>query len=173
MLQDIQLHFKSIAEGLPFSMGASAVTYIFTSSLGIHLQMFTIFAVIVCLDILTRWLACSHKLWVSLYPQTPSTLYDCFRLLWQSRRLRFFDSSRMRSGFKSKMITYLILVIASGFSDAIINAYGGRGYMLTLVVYILTATEFISCLENLEEAGVGSVASDLKKIIKGRKDKIT
>lgn len=170
---DLQLHLKNIAENLPFSIGASAITYIFTSSLGIHLEMFLVFAIIVCLDILTRWLACSHKLWRSLYPQTPSTLYDCFRLLWQSRELRFFDSGRMRSGFKSKMITYLLLVCASGFSDWIISTYGGKGYMLTLVIYILTATEFISCLENLEEAGVGSVASDLKKIIKGRKDKIT
>ena len=170
---DIQLHLKNIAENLPFSMGASVITYIFTSSLGIHLEMFLIFAVLVCLDILTRWLACSHELWKSLYPQSSSTLYDCFRLLLQSRRLRFFDSSRMRNGFKSKMITYLILMLTSGLADWMINVYGGKGYMLTLVIYILTATEFISCLENLEEAGVGSVASDLKKIIKGRKDRIT
>ena len=170
---DLKVHLESIAESLPVSMGVSAITYVFTSSLGIHLEMFFIFALLVCLDILTRWLACSHKLWLSLYPQSPSSLYDCFRLLWQSRRLRFFDSGRMRSGFKGKMITYFILMLASGASDHMIGTYGGKGYMLTLVVYILTATEFISCLENLEEAGVGSVASDLKKIIKGRKDKIT
>ena len=169
---DIQLHLKSIAEGLPVSMGVSAITYVFTSSLGIHLEMFLIFAILVCLDILTRWLACSHELWKSLYPQSSSTLYDCFRLLLQSRRLRFFDSNRMRNGFKSKMITYLILVFGAGASDWMINVYGGKSYMLTLVIYILTATEFISCLENLEEAGVGSVASDLKKIIKGRKEQI-
>ena len=170
---DFKVHLETISDSLPLSMGASAITYVFTSSLGIHLEMYLIFAVIVCLDILTRWLACSHRLWESLYPQSSSTLYDCFRLLLQSRRLRFFDSNRMRNGFKSKMITYFILMLASGLADWMLNVYGGKGYMLTLVIYILTATEFISCLENLEEAGVGSVASDLKKIIKGRKDKIT
>ena len=170
---DIKMHLESIADCLPMSIATSVATYLFSSSLGIHLEMYLIFAVIVCLDVLTRWLACSHQLWKLLYPQSPSTLYDCFRLLLQSRRLRFFDSNRMRNGFKSKMITYFILMLASGLADWMISAYGGKGYMLTLVVYILTATEFISCLENLEEAGVGSVASDLKKIIKGRKDKIT
>lgn len=167
------MHLENIFENLPFSCGISILSYVLTSSLGIHLEMFLIFAIIVCLDILTRWLACSHELWTRLYPQTPSTLYDCFRLLGQSRELRFFDSNRMRSGFKSKMITYFILVFGSGASDWMIQTYGGKGYMLTLVIYILTATEAISCLENLEEAGVGSIASDLKKIIKGRKDKFT
>ena len=50
---DIKLHLEAIAEGLPVSMGVSAITYIFTSSLGIHLEMFLIFAILVCLDIST------------------------------------------------------------------------------------------------------------------------
>ena len=40
---DIKLHIKSIIEGLPVSMGVSAITYVFTSSLGIHLEMFQIY----------------------------------------------------------------------------------------------------------------------------------
>ena len=170
---DIQLHLKSIIEGLPVSMGVSAITYIFTSSLGIHLEMFLIFAILVCLDILTRWLACSSLLWKSLYPQTPSTLYDCFLLMWQSRRWRFFDSTRMRKGFKSKMLTYLLLMLASGATDWMVSTYGGRGYTLLITVYILTATELISCMENLEETGCVSVASELKKLFKARKDKVS
>ena len=169
---DIQLHLKSIIEGLPVSMGVSAITYIFTSSLGIHLEMFLIFAILVCLDILTRWLACSATLFKALYPQSPSTLYDCFLLMWQSRRWRFFDSTRMRKGFKSKMLTYLLLMLASGATDWMVSTYGGKGYTLLITVYILTATELISCMENLEETGCVSVASELKKLFKARKDKV-
>ena len=169
---DIQLHLKSIIEGLPVSMGVSAITYVFTSSLGIHLEMFLIFAILVCLDILTRWLACSSMLWKALYPQSTSTLYDCFLLMWQSRRWRFFDSTRMRKGFKSKMLTYLLLMLASGATDWMVSTYGGRGYTLLITVYILTATELISCVENLEETGCVSVASELKKLFKARKDKV-
>lgn len=170
---DIQLHLKNIIEGLPVSMGVSAITYVFTSSLGIHLEMFLIFAILVCLDILTRWLACSATLWKALYPQSPSTLYDCFLLMWQSRRWRFFDSTRMRKGFKSKMLTYLLLMLASGATDWMVSTYGGRGYTLLITVYILTATELISCMENLEETGCVSVASELKKLFKARKDKVS
>ena len=170
---DIQLHLKSIIEGLPVSMGVSAITYVFTSSLGIHLEMFLIFAILVCLDILTRWLACSSRLWKALYPQSHSTLYDCFILMWQSRRWRFFDSTRMRKGFKSKMLTYLLLMLASGATDWMVSTYGGRGYTLLITVYILTATELISCMENLEETGCVSVASELKKLFKARKDKVS
>ena len=169
---DIQLHLKSIIEGLPVSMGVSAITYVFTSSLGIHLEMFLIFAILVCLDILTRWLACSATLFKALYPQSPSTLYDCFLLMWQSRRWRFFDSTRMRKGFKSKMLTYILLMLASGATDWMVSTYGGRGYTLLITVYILTATELISCMENLEETGCVSVASELKKLFKARKDKV-
>ena len=170
---DIQLHLKNIIEGLPVSMGVSAITYVFTSSLGIHLEMFLIFAILVCLDILTRWLACSATLFKALYPQSPSTLYDCFLLMWQSRRWRFFDSTRMRKGFKSKMLTYLLLMLASGATDWMVSTYGGRGYTLLITVYILTATELISCMENLEETGCVSVASELKKLFKARKDKVS
>ena len=170
---DLQLHLKNIAENLPFSLGASAITYIFTSSLGIHLEMFLIFAILVCLDILTRWLACSSRLWKALYPQSHSTLYDCFILMWQSRRWRFFDSTRMRKGFKSKMLTYLLLMLASGATDWMVSTYGGRGYTLLITVYILTAKELISCMENLEETGCVSVASELKKLFKARKDKVS
>lgn len=41
---DIQLHLKSIIEGLPVSMGVSAISYVFTSSIGIHLEMFLIYS---------------------------------------------------------------------------------------------------------------------------------
>ena len=171
-MMDIKLHLESIIEGLPVSMGVSAITYVFTSSLGIHLEMFLIFAILVCLDILTRWLACSATLWKALYPQSPSTLYDCFLLMWQSRKWRFFDSTRMRKGFKSKMLTYILLMLASGATDWMVSTYGGRGYTLLITVYILTATELISCMENLEETGCVSVASELKKLFKARKDKV-
>lgn len=170
---DFKVHLESIIEGLPVSMGVSAITYVFTSSLGIHLEMFLIFAILVCLDILTRWLACSSRLWKALYPQSPSTLYDCFLLMWQSRRWRFFDSTRMRKGFKSKMLTYLLLMLASGATDWMVSTYGGRGYTLLITVYILTATELISCMENLEETGCVSVATELKKLFKARKDKVS
>lgn len=165
-------HLKNILENLPITTGVSAVFYGITNSLGIHIEMFFVFGVIVCLDILTRWLACSKSLWTSMYPQTPCTLYDCFSFLWQSHRWRFFDSNKMRKGFWSKMLTYLILMLVAGLADWMVSVYGGHKYILMIVVYILTATETISCLENLEEAGV-SVAGELKKLIKARKDKVS
>jgi len=147
------------------------VTFIFSSSLGVHLEMCLIFAILVCLDIITKWLSCSHTLWHSMYPQTPSTLYDCFTLMWQTRKMRFFDSTRMRKGFKSKMLTYILLMLASGLADWMIGVYGGKGYLLIITIYILTATELISCAENLEDAGI-TVASEIKKIIKARKEQV-
>jgi hypothetical protein len=84
--------------------------------------------------------------------------------MWQSRRWRFFDSTRMRKGFKSKMLTYILLMLASGATDWMVSTYGGRGYTLLITVYILTATELISCMEDLEETGCVSVASELKKL---------
>lgn len=40
---DIKLHLESIVDSLPVSMGVSAITYVFTSSLGIYLEMFLIY----------------------------------------------------------------------------------------------------------------------------------
>lgn len=169
----IQLHIKNIAENLPFSMGVSAITYGITTSLGIHFEMFLVFGVIVTLDILTRWLSCSHSFFISTYKNVPCTLYDCVRFMWQSHKWRFFNSGKMKKGFLSKMITYILLMLCAGLADWMIGTYGGRRYILMIVVYILTATEFISCLENLEETQCVSIASEIKKLIKDKKDKVT
>ena len=77
----------------------------------------------------------------------------------------------MRKGFWSKMLTYIILMLVSGLADWMVGVYGGKRYILMIVIYILTATEVISCLENLEEAGV-SIASEIKKIVQTKKDKV-
>ena len=169
---DIKMHLESIADSLPVSVATSTATYIFSSSFGIHLEMCMIFAILVCLDIVSKWLSCSYALWKSLYPQSRATLYDCVLLMRQSRRWRFFNSTKMRKGFVSKMITYILIMLASGLADWMIGTYGGKGYMLTITIYILSATEVISCMENLEDTGCVSVASELKKLFQARKDKV-
>lgn len=162
---------KKVMEHFPEKVIASAGITGITSALGVHVQLVGIFILLEALDILTRYIAQSAKLWRAMYPQTPGTVWQYFRFRTQARKWRFYKSEIMRNKSISKVFTYTVILFCTSLCDLAMQIAHGPAFLLTIITAILCCTELLSCLENLDEAGV-NVAKELIAIVKARKEKI-
>lgn len=164
---------RSICERLPEKLAASAGATTLAAAFGVHLQLMAIFTCLAVLDILTRCICQARHLWVAMYPQTPPTYWRCFCFCWQASRWRFIQSEIMREKFKSKFLTYFVILMAASLADvAIILAGSPLRFALSVITAILCCTELLSVLENIAETGCVPVARELINIVKRRKEQI-
>ena len=138
---------------------------------GVHIQFCLAFILLMALDVLTRYLAQTAKLWHDLYPQTTFTLYDLWLCRTQSRKWRYFRSEEMRKKFISKLFTYIIILCASATCDLVMQIAHGQPFCLMVCTAFLSLTELCSIMENLQECEVKEV-KDLMAIIQKRKEAI-
>ena len=132
----------------------------------LHLGLFSIFAILVMLDLFTRWIAISYK---RLYEAgLPDDLCSSVRGIPEAHREGLISSCVMRRQFWSKMLTYLLLVLAAVLVDNGLMLLGRSAMATTLVVTYLSMTELLSMVENLDEAGV-SALHQLAEILRGRR----
>lgn len=138
----------------------------------------TIFAMFVCLivvDIITRCMAMSALLWKNMYGddvvKKRGNLMNYIRWIWQAHKWRYIDSSALRDGFWSKVITYFILLVVATCGDQILRVSHIPPFVLIIFCGVLVCTEILSILENLGECGVSSVR-DIKSLIQKRKEGI-
>lgn len=162
---------KSVGEHLPQKIIASAGVTSVSAILGVHIQLYIAFVLMMALDTLTRYLAQTAKWWVCVYPQTPYTMYDLWKFRTQSRKWRFFKSGEMRKKFVSKFGTYIVILCAASVCDISMSIAKGFAFCLTVATTFLSITELCSILENLQECGVKEVEG-LMKIIQKRKEQI-
>ena len=156
---------------MPAKLAASAGVTTVASALGLHLQLMGIFVVLAILDIVTPCMAQAAHLWRDMYPQTSGNVWRYTKFVWQASRWRYIKSEIMRDRFKSKFITYCLILMATSFCDVAMALAGSPKVFLSVVTAVLCFTEMLSVLENLAECGVG-VASELMQIIKKRKEAI-
>ena len=162
---------KSVTAHLPAKLATSAMVVAMADSMGTHLLLVGIFIILEFLDILTRYIAQSAKLWKAMYPQTPGTVWQYFKFRTQARKWRYYKSEVMRNKSISKVFTYAVILFCTALCDLAMQIAHGPAFLLTIITGILCCTELLSCLENLDEAGV-NVAKELMAIVKARKEKI-
>lgn len=168
----ISMHnVKAVMEHLPEKLMASAGITGILSALGIHAQLVLIFALLEALDIITALIAASAKLWRTMYPQTPGTLWDYWQFRTQARRWRYIQSGIMRKKSVSKICTYGIMLLFCALCDVAMALTGSPRFLLSIFTCILCLTETISVCENLDSAGYDAVRQ-LLDIAKARKEKI-
>lgn len=138
----------------------------------------TIFSMFICLivvDIITRCMAMSALLWRNMYGDAivkkRGNLLNYIKWTWQAHKWRYIDSSALRDGFWSKVITYFLLLLVASCGDTILKVSHIPPFVLIIFCGILVCTEVLSILENLGECGVSSVR-DIKSLIQKRKDGI-
>ncbi|MBR4908800.1 MAG: phage holin family protein [Acidaminococcaceae bacterium] len=164
---------KSVVNHLPEKLAASAGAMTLASALGIHLQLMSIFTALAVLDIITRCICQARHLWVAMYPQSPASYWCYFRFCWQASRWRFIKSEIMREKFKSKFLTYFVILLAASLCDmAMLISGSPLRFALSIITAILCCTELLSVLENIAETGCVPIATELIAIIKKRKEQI-
>ncbi len=132
----------------------------------LHLGLFSIFAILVMLDLFTRWIAISYKRLDGA--GLPDDLYSSIRGIPEAHREGLISSCVMRRQFWSKMATYMILVLAAILVDNGLILLGRSPMATTLIITYLSMTELLSMVENLDEAGV-SALHQLTDILRGRR----
>ena len=64
-------------------------------------------------------------------------------------------------------MVYIVAVFTSAISDKLLLSIGSQPWLVSLIIGYLTVTEALSVVENLSDAGVGSLGRIIDKI-KGR-----
>ena len=170
------MDFTSVIQRLTEGWGAKVgLSIALTIAYEDHAQIFAAFALLVCLDLLTKWLSLSRKHLVDMGEDQPS-LWQAFWNIRSAGRAGYIKSDMMRKRFVPKILTYLGVVAAAGTLDFILLKTHAPAFASTLVIGYLSLTEFISILENMqssgiEEAGVLVEMARRKGGIKGGNDK--
>lgn len=162
---------KEVLQNLPAKLAASAGVATVSEAVGVHFQLLFVFFVLEVLDVLTRWVALSAELWRAMYPQTKGTVWQYAKFIRQAHRWRYIKSEAMRNQFISKIGTYCIILMFTALCDVAMMIAKGPAFLLPVITAVLSCTELLSCLENLNECGV-SVAGELVTLVKKRKESI-
>ena len=128
-----------------------------------QLAMLLLFGILIFLDCFTRWIAISHAHLVSCGRQ-PNFL-EAVCGIREARRRRLISSEIMKKRGTEKLILHNLCVAAGIVSDALLQEAGAStDGMAGIVVSYLAATEALSVIENLSDAGVSSMTELLKKL---------
>ncbi len=120
-----------------------------------HATLFMAFCSLVFLDLFTRWIAIAHQ--YLLQGHRDSTLFASVYAIKEAHRKGLISSYVMRQAFYSKMVMYITLVIGACICDYMLHRSGGGFTISGMVIGYLSLTEFLSMIENLDEAGVSAL----------------
>ena len=129
-----------------------------------HVIMFYCFVGLVFLDCLTRWLAISHDYLVANEKKEKPSLWKSFCSISRARAAGTISSTIMRERGLSKIMVYIVAVFTSAISDKLLLSIGSQPWLVSLIIGYLTVTEALSVVENLSDAGVGSLGRIIDKI---------
>ena len=132
-----------------------------------HVIMFYCFVGLVFLDCFTRWLAISHDYLVANEKKEKPSLWKSFCSISRARAAGKISSTIMRERGLSKIMVYIVAVFTSAISDKLLLSIGSQPWLVSLIIGYLTVTEALSVVENLSDAGVGSLGRIIDQI-KGR-----
>ncbi|CQR73291.1 Holin family protein [Sporomusa ovata DSM 2662] len=139
----------SIMDVAPVKATAAGVFAFVTGSHGTALAAFV---GLILIDLLTKYLSLSAQ---RLNDRSlPSGLWQCLLGIYPAFKDGYIKSELMKTKFAGKIILYMVLVAAAVQVDVM---SGGEGVFLKASWYYLAATEAISIVENLRDAGVQSL----------------
>lgn len=121
-----------------------------------HMAAFTLFAIVVTIDLFSKFLALSHKMEVDEGRENLS-IVDAIRGIPEAHRRGIINSYAMKTQFCTKILVYMLVVGGAGIVDALLIPCGGRSEFVLLAISYLAATELLSIVENLDDAGVSAV----------------
>ena len=142
-----------LVDGWAEKLGVSIVVTIAYED---HAQIFAAFFLLVCVDLVTKWLSLSRQHLVDTGVEEPS-LWHSFWNMRAARRAGYIKSDIMRKRFIPKILTYFGVVGAAAMLDFILIKAHAPAFAVTLGVGYLSLTEFVSILENMQASGVKEV----------------
>lgn len=130
--------------------------------LQLHAELMGAFIVLIILDLATKWLALAKPL------TTDGTLAEEIRMIPEAHRQGLISSDVMKTRFVSKIMMYMLIALTSGVVDFMLKDMHVPAFFMTVCIGYLAATELLSVIENLHDAGVSALA-DLADVVKRRR----
>ena len=118
-----------------------------------YVILFSAFTVLVFMDLFTKFIALSAGWLIETGKFVKPSLFESIRGIAQAHRDRIINSHAMRTRFAEKLIVYLVLVFCGCFVDRLSGHLG----MAQLAMAYLAGVEFLSIIENLDDAGISAV----------------
>ena len=130
--------------------------------LQLHAELMAAFAVLILLDLATKWLALAKPI------TEGGTLAEEIRMIPEAHRRGLISSDIMKTRFISKIMMYMLIVFASGVVDFMFKDMHMPAFFMTVCIGYLAATELLSVIENLNDAGVSALA-DLADVVRRKR----
>lgn len=121
-----------------------------------HVAIFTLFAIVVTIDLFSKFIALSHQMAVNEGREDLSII-AAIQGIPEAHRRGIINSYAMKSQFCMKILSYMIVVGSGGIVDFIIILCGGKSEFVLLAISYLAGTELLSIVENLDDAGVSAL----------------
>lgn len=130
--------------------------------LQLHAELMGAFIILIILDLATKWLALSKPL------TEDGTLAEEICMIPEAHRRGLISSDVMKTRFVSKIMMYMLIAFASGVVDFMFKDMHMPAFFMTVCIGYLAATELLSVVENLNDAGVSALA-DLADVVKRKR----
>lgn len=131
-----------------------------------HFQLMSLFVALIVIDLATKWIELAHNT-IKTDDYTPGLL-ESIKAIPQAHREGVISSKAMKTQFCGKIIVYVIVVAAGSIMDSMTTQVHSYGLVMPLCISYLAASELLSIIENLDDAGVSAV-HDLVAIIKRKR----
>lgn len=118
--------------------------------------MFMVFIFLVFMDCFTRWMALGAA-FLKNHGYAEPGLWEACRAIPAARRAGLISSQVMKKQGMEKLILYNVSVMTAAGADFLLKSSGTAPFLTSAIVSYLVVTETLSIIENLSEAGVGSL----------------
>lgn len=145
---------------------AKVITAGLLAAMQFHFELLTLFVLLIVIDLATKWVELSYNN-IKTEDYEPGII-DSIRAIPAAHRAGIISSRVMKTQFCGKIIVYVIVVMAGSIMDTMTVQVHSYGLVMPLCVSYLAASEILSIIENLNDAGVSAVAG-LAQLIKGRR----
>ena len=170
-VSDLLSSASNAAHGLSQHWTTKAVlAAIMGAAYSMHAQLLLAFVGLVILDLVTKWISLSYAHLAKRRKKNKPTLMEAFRNIPKARSAGYIKSTVMKDRFLGKVLVYLLIVLAGGFVDSMLEAMHHPTWAVVLCVGYLSATEMLSILENLQDSGVEEAAK-LHEIVEKKLEK--
>lgn len=130
--------------------------------LQMHAELMCAFIILIILDLATKLLALAKPL------TADGTLAEEICMIPEAHRRGLISSDVMKTRFVSKIMMYMLIAFASGVVDFMFKDMHMPAFFMTVCIGYLAATELLSVVENLNDAGVSALA-DLADVVKRKR----
>ena len=118
--------------------------------------MFMVFIFLVFMDCFTRWMALGAA-FLKNHGHAEPGLWEACQAIPAARRAGLISSQVMKKQGMEKLVLYNVSVMTAAGADFLLENSGATPFLTSAIVSYLVVTETLSIIENLSEAGVGSL----------------